>query len=319
MLVPRNLDWKQVRSFYADLVKLNDGDSIPATPELPRHFKAQKFIREHQHVDGWKASRDAMVELADEYGLSLMSAARLFVDLQKLSSRFAIGKSIESHLRAGDFLKDLEEIRLALERLSNWSSALLDNDRPKRLAIAEKHIENATHFWAKNIVEQSTKDGIEKLLSHGFDIHQPSQYQTEYGGYSVLRQWLRNNVLISELVRTAIEKEYARREHDAANPDPERYMAIPELGEAVKLAGEKLPWMYERFTGNGFSWKTLGDAVTDEGGVKFVRMAMRVMGLEPIGVEAVVKHVKKIRASKAAATATPGNAYLKKDGALPKT
>lgn len=297
-----------MRRFYADLAQLNDGASILVTPETQRYVKVQKFIREHHHVHDWNASRDAMIDLADEYGLSLMNAARLFVDLQRAPSRFAFGRSIEGYLKAGDFLKDLEEIRFSLSRLADWSSTLLDDDRSKRLAIAEKHIENAAHFWAKDVAEKSPKNGFEKLETYGFYIHPLSQSETTYDSFSALRMWLRNNVLFSELVKTAIEKEYARREHDAANPDADRYMVASELGEAVRLAGEKLPTMYERFTGNRFSWKTQGDVVTDEGGVKFVRMAMRVMGLEPIGTETVVKHVKKIRSCKAAANAAPGNA-----------
>jgi hypothetical protein len=301
--VPRIFDWKQARNFHSALAD-KAGQGLLLTPDIENHVRIQNFIRKRQHGSHTNAPRDAMVDLGDQYGLSLMAAARLFVELQSASSRFALGESLEGYLRAGDFLKNLEEIRFPLSRLAAWSSAMLNDGRPERLAIAEKHLENAAHFWADALRSESERPGqyerweLAKMrgFHHTRNTQSSGAIYHDYNSAVVLRTWLRNNVLFSDLLTKAIERESARRRHDATNPDPDRYMSMPELSGIVRLTGVTLPRMYERYTRKSFGIsRGIRNAVRDATGVRFVRLAMMVMGLEPVSPEAIAKNWRKAK------------------------
>ena len=300
------LDWEALAA-YVTAFPLEG--SILVTPESKRFTRLQRFVHRHARVRDPNKSRDAMISLAQEFQLEWFRAARLFVKLQEIGSVHRFGRQRESLERAGDFVKALEGIRVSLNRLAHFSQSLLAENARPRERITETHLEWAAHFWADGVRRESEQPGRserwEEAVAHGFSYTKArpergsrisrrgdGEYRTHvvpanYDSLSVVRTWLHNNVLFSELVANIIKEKRGAKSDET--PQSNEQAGQPTAVE--RLVGVSLPALYSLYTGRSFyPSRGGGNKVLDTGGVRFVRMAMAVMRLQPLSPETIHDH-----------------------------
>jgi hypothetical protein len=232
-----------------------------------------------------------------------MQAKSLFKQLHNLKASYSVGTELERIARAGSYVKKLETIRNSLSMLSKFSKQVLDE--PEETAgNVESHLVDAVQLWAHDKRKECKQTGEagkwEQVASnHGF-LHRADSSQgypvNTYNSETVVRTWLRNNVLFAQLVSEIIEKEYKKPER--GKPSSHREYSVAELikrsdepSEIVSLAGIKLPRLYEKYTNQayGFSQAKAGGLLYAKG-PKFVTMCFQVMGLRAPGLEGLRKH-----------------------------
>ncbi|MEP6826599.1 MAG: hypothetical protein ABJA10_00845, partial [Aestuariivirga sp.] len=262
-----------------------------------RYFRAKAFTEHHSSAKSLDESIGAMIQLANDFKMSPHKAARLFVELQNLSSSHRFELNLDAVLKAGDAKQDLGEVTNALSKISIFSTALLEENAPMRKQIAKHWIENEAWKWAKlEFGSMHPKRSLadvkwNKLHTLGFD------YQTVtneakitndfFGEGAVVRRWLEISILMNQWVRNAIEIQ----ENKSSEDDP--YWQN-RLTAVVKMFGQVLPRIYEKYTGRSYyPSKGGGNKVLDSGGVNFVRQAMQIMGLEPIAPSTLSDHFHK--------------------------
>ena len=292
------IDWAALKNYVDSVSALPPHSAVNVGDESKRLIRLQRFIRRFARVSDPVKSRDAMIELAQEFHLDWFRAARLFVKLQRLSSLHSFGLRIESYERAGDAVKDLEIICKSLTILQKFSERALADDPEPRMRIAEKKLENAAHFWADDCRRRSEHSGKfeqwEEVEAHGFvlspNVDSSGAVYPNYNSFSVLRMWLRNNVLFSKLVINIIAKERNRK------PEPSGTSGkMDELSRVEIRDGKQLPELYERYAGKkfGFSTERDGSKLAYRNGPKFAAMCFPVMGLAKPSLETLRTHWKK--------------------------
>lgn len=309
----KQIDWAALRIHLQRIASeaANSGDgTIQVTPETERYVKLQKFIRRHARVAEPDMARDAMIDLAEEFHLTMLQAVHLFVELQHLSSRHRFGKNLESYARAGSFARELEKVQKSIDMLADFSQRILADNAGAKERTVEAQLENAAHFWAANEKRESDKPGRYERWENGakasgFGYHKSetsSGIFVNFDSSVVLRTWLRNNILFSKLLTQIIKEEHEKPE-TANLDDPDSYgkFSIAELvvqlvrpTEIESLAGVWLPELYSRYIGRdyGFSTEANGQTLANRAGPKFALMCMPVMGLTALGLETLRTHWK---------------------------
>ncbi len=285
--------------------------TIPLTRETRRFIRRQGIVRKMARDVDPNASRDSMIALAQEFRLSPMQAKSLFKKLHNLKASYSFGTELERIARAGSYVNKLETIRNSLSMLSKFSKQVLDE--PEETAgNVESHLVDAVQLWAHDKRREYQQTGEagkwEQVASnHGF-VHRADSSQgyivNTYNSETVVRTWLRNNVLFAQLVSEIIEKEYRKtKKPEPGKPSSHREYSVAELikrsdepSEIVSLAGIKLPRLYEECTNQSYGFstgKTGGRRYAK--GPKFVTMCLQVMGVKAPGVETLRTHWNKAK------------------------
>lgn len=307
----RPFDWAELRK-YIRLIEERGAQSttktIPANSETKRYIRLQRYVHRRARSRNPNVLRDAMIYLALEFKLSPMQARSLYVRLQDLSSRYRFGRELETLSRAGSYVKPLKRIRKSLDMLSKFSNDVLtEADATHR--IVDTHLENAAHFWAKDIHDASNSPGNYHLWEdgakpHGFEISKDESLGypvVNFGSYQVLRTWLRSNILFSRLVAEIIEKEARKAKTPvmmgAVNFDDHSVIDVirhsSEPTEIVRLAGIELPKLFTQYTGRVYGFSQLhAGGLSLVAGPKFATMCFPVMGLPTLGLEVLRTHWK---------------------------
>ena len=293
----KKYDWTRLKAYLQIVDKLQDGETIPVTNDLEKYVRLQRFLRKHHFVQQWAKCRNTVVEIAVEFGLSPYQCACLYWRIQKISSRFSFGRSIESMERAGSGFKPLIDIQNAIRKVAVLSEQIIAEHPTPQMRIVEKKLENAAHFWAKRKLEEVAKDDNDKLAeirALGFD-HTVDGFYHNFDSHIVVGQWLRVNVLMAQLVREIVSQPQAPEDKTGFDLDSWDKNWIDDLSEIERLVGHVLPDLYERMTGNPFklTQNKVQKAVLKDG-TKFVSCILAAMQLEAIGPETIASHRKAV-------------------------
>ncbi len=328
-----HFDWEEfkalrtkIRSLPGDATLQEVGEGF-GEREHWQFNRAHKFVSHYRdvHHDTFQAAIEAMIELAAAFDFSVFKAARLYIELQNLCSSLAIRQDL---YRVVDNKKNplpgLEALTRSLDILSRFSASMLDENRSTDKNIAKTWIEHQAWAWAnrkmKSAYDAARKagpnsyaerdDAWNEVKSLGFDLQEtrdPLGKTTIDVSHEsiVVRKWLETTILMKAWVREAVNSQHKKNdEHkqklaDKAagklNPDEIRDLEFWEglTPPNVRIFGEVLPHLYERYTGRRFGF-VRGEHPTaqDTTGVKFVRLAQRVMGQEPTIPETIAGYVK---------------------------
>ena len=297
-----DFDWMALKQQIQKFESVAKGTRTPVTDAWSKYVRLQRFLRENSHMMNWVTCRDAVLDISIEFNFTPRKAAVLYLRLQRISSRHQFGLTLESMKRAASATKALAKIYNPLNRLAQFSGTILSDPATAQMRIVEKKLENAAHFWASNKLKETPKSGdvdkLEEIRSYGFDFQVVANAEygdfSDYHSYSMVRQWLRTNVMIGNLVKDILEKEGKSKVEIDANPNRKTHW-IDELSEVENLTGHQLPNLYEALTSKQF--KITQDKIQKtvmEDGVKFVAMAMKAIGLKSLGAETIASHRKAV-------------------------
>lgn len=293
-------DWASLQKLHAKVSELKNGAEITDSSEIRRYLRMQAFALHHSHAKSLDKSNGAMIQLAKDFKISPYKAARLFVELQNLSSSHLHELNLDAVLNAGDAKIDLMEIFKALDSLSKFSEGLLDRNAAMRKQIAKHWLQHEAWKWVNAKLEKKhpsrsladeTWNKVERL---GFDYQRVTdddgQTHELYGERQVVERWLETSILMNQWARSSVKIQANKSTLDGP-------FWKSKLTPIVKTFGQVLPRIYTRYTGRAYyPSKGGGSKVLDKAGVNFIRQAMKVMGIKPLATSTLSDHYKKAKA-----------------------
>ena len=269
-------------------LKSNDMRSESLTisqKQVDRYQFWSSFLARHpkfQTTDEKIRRRDAMIQLAQEFKLSPLQAAKLYKRLMNARTIYQLVKPAHKNISYDAVKRDLTTIIKSVRRIANFQNNLRLAKDPRTVDLL---VDIATGPMRKSI----RKDAMDTLLEGlGFDRREITELS------ATIRTWFVIAPHISALV-------------DEANSilEQKEKIWIERLSHATRpiddLVTRVLPKLYEQTIGlkYGFSDYTRDEkGIQDVTGAKFVRMCQNVMlsdQLTPATLKKYMTNAKKAR------------------------
>jgi hypothetical protein len=262
-----------------------EGSGVLLSAQSHAYVRVQRFLR--KICPGWALEertqlRDGTLAIAQEFNLSQRAAARLTIALANLAFVHATEKLREAQSSLPTVGKALERIEKSVGRIADFSR---DSGRGNAQAI--QFLIRSAARWA------SSRDDTE-LARFGFNreifrIEASRVEGVDHAESAVVHGWFELAPLMMTFIKQAQQDIEVRSRNAGVVPFDDEVAPAQQ-----SLIGYQLPRLYERIMGRrfGLAKSKEGDRILDATGVKFVRMAIRAIGVRELSPETVASHWK---------------------------
>ncbi len=294
----RQTDWKRVRAFIASLPDVPTKAQSLEDKRWADFCRMEDFLGRAFYRSGANYRpefRDRLLEISDEFHLTILQTAHLAKLLAEAQSEHAVlvaWQKSPSASAAATALQDIQNSVLRIARLSESSNAA-------KLA--------AVDYLSRAVGRRMRTTPVDELRSLGLErqsVSHPTagEISTDNSSDAVYR-WLR----LARFIHEAISDEVPRlSQYQSADKHAEyadwRVLKPSATTPIVALIGGRLPAIYEVIFRKRFGRQRQVETATrpfdglqDSDGMRFVRLCLGALGLGHYELETISRHYTEFR------------------------